>query len=89
MVFFLGFSFPIFFFRTTYLLKFQDKYGKELLYPNIQGLRHLFHKKSVDIFLISPLKYMLWALIRKISMLMSTHKIHFHEEIGKLQSNLC
>ena len=47
--------------------------------------RHLFHPKSIDIFLISAPKHMLWVLIRSgAPLLMSALNICFNAEIGKL-----
>ena len=37
----------------------------------------------VNIFLLSPRKYMLWVLIRSEALLMSTHNICFRGEIRK------
>ena len=41
----------------------QNFYCNSFLYPQ-QQIRHFFHLKNADIFLISPRKHMLWVLIR-------------------------
>ena len=54
------------------------------------GIAHdkmlFFQSKSIDIFLISPWKRVLWVLISSLgkALLMSTHNICFHREIRKI-----
>ena len=51
-----------------------------------QQLRRFFQSKSIDIYLISPRKHMLWVLIRRPWQDASNecHNICFHGEIRKI-----
>ena len=76
-------------------LTFPHKKGFVILCKFIATDKALFHPKNADIFLISPLKHMLWVLIISTSprrfgeaLLMSTHNICFCGEIRKILKNI-